>query len=130
MMGNGTSHILIVDDDQLTALALMSALKAEDRNILAVPGGLRALTEIGSRRYNLIFLEIGLIDQSGRALLEEVNRLSPSTSVVVMSADTLDQDMENTIINNDYFFLPKPFEVLQVKSLVKRILADNDRFPP
>ena len=37
---------MIVDDDQLTAMALMRALKADDLNILAVAKGPHALTEI------------------------------------------------------------------------------------
>jgi len=118
-------HILIIDDDQLTASALMVALKAEDRNILAVSGAHRALSEVRSMRYDLVFLEMSLSDRSGMSVLEEVNRSAPSTCVVAMSADILDRDVEDAIIDHDHFFLPKPFEVLQVRTMVKRILLEQ-----
>jgi DNA-binding response OmpR family regulator len=124
--GTATRHILIVDDDHLTSLALMKALEAMDRNILAVTGGPHALEEMRSRYYDLVFLEIGLLDQSGMIVLEEISRSAPHTCVVVMSAGIPDGEMENAIIDHDNFFLPKPFEILQVKTMVRKILAEKD----
>ena len=122
---NGGMHrILIVDDDQLTALALMRALKADHLNILAVAEGPRALTEIRINPYSLVFLEIGIADGTGMVVLQEISRSSPATCIVVMSAGIPNGETENTIIECDPFFLPKPFEVLQVKTMTRRILAD------
>lgn len=123
--GTVTSHILIVDEDQLTSLALMKALEAKDRNILAVTRGPHALEEMRSRHYDLVFLEIGLFDKSGKTILEEISRLAPCTCVVVMSAGIPDGELESTIIDHDHFFLPKPFEILQVKTMLRNILAEK-----
>jgi two-component system chemotaxis response regulator CheY len=120
---SGMRHILIIDDDQLTALALMRTLKAEDRNILAVAKGPQALSELRARHYDLVFLEISTFDRSGMVVLEEIRQSASSTCVVVMSADILDEEMEKTVIDHNHFFLPKPFEVLQVRTLASKILA-------
>ncbi len=120
---SGSHRVLIVDDDQLTALALMRALKADDLNILAVAEGPRALSEIRTKVYSLVFLEICIADGTGMTVLQEISRSSPSTCLVVMSAGIPNGETENTIIGYGHFFLPKPFEVLQVRTMVRKILS-------
>lgn len=124
---NDSHRVMIVDDDRLTALALMRALKADDLKILAVAKGSHALTEIRINPYSLVFLEIGIADGTGKVVLEEISRSSPSTCIVVMSAGITNGDTENTIIDNDHYFLPKPFEILQVRTLTNRILGESSR---
>ena len=124
---HGRHRILIVDDDQLTAMALMRALKADGLNILAVAQGPQALNEIQATLYSLVFLEIGIADGTGKAVLKEIARFSPSTCIVVMSAGITNGDIKDTIIESDHYFLPKPFEVLQVRAMTNRILSGVSR---
>lgn len=122
---NGGIHrVLIVDDDQLTALALMRALKDDHLNLLAVAEGPSALSEIRANPYSLVFLEVGIADGTGMAVLREISRFSPFTCIVVMSAGIPNGEAESTIIEHDHFFLPKPFEILQVRTMTRRILAE------
>lgn len=120
-------RVMIVDDDQLTVLALMRALRSHKLNILAVARGDHAVTEIRNHVYSLVFLEVGIADGTGRVALEEISRLSPSTCVVVMSAGITNGEIESTIMESDYYFLPKPFEVLQVRTMTNRILGEISR---
>ena len=121
---NGGMHrVLIVEDDQLTALALMRALKDDNLNILAVAEGPSALSEIRTNPYALVFLEVGIADGTGITILREISRFSPSTCVVVMSAGIPDGEAQDTIMEHDHFFLPKPFEVLQVRTMTRKILS-------
>ena len=120
-------RVLIVEDDQLTALALMRALKADHLSILAVAKGPHALNEIRVNPYSLVFLEIGIADGTGKVVLKEISRLSPATCIVVMSAGITNGDTESTIIESDHYFLPKPFEVLQVRTMTNRILNEASR---
>lgn len=121
----GSHCVLIVDDDRLTALALIRALKADDLNILAVAESSSALSEIRAKSYSLVFLEIGIADGTGMTILHEISRFSPSTNIVVMSAGILNGEEENAIIGYGHFFLPKPFELLQVRTMTRRILSET-----
>lgn len=123
--GKRDNHrVLIVDDDQLTAMALIRALKAEHLIILAVAKGTHALAEIRMNPYSLVFLEIGIADGAGKVVLKEIGRSSPSTCIVVMSAGATNGDTESIIIEGNHFFLPKPFEILQVRTMTNRILSE------
>jgi CheY-like chemotaxis protein len=118
---------MIVDDDQLTALALMRALKADHMNILALARGSHALAEIRVNPYSLVFLEIGIADGTGNTVLREISRSSPSTCIVAMSAGMTNGVAQSTIIEHNHYFLPKPFEVLQVRTMTNRILSEVSR---
>jgi len=120
-------RVLIIDDDQLISLALMRALQDGRLNIFAVADGSSALSEIRSNLYDLIFLEVSISDGRGVMLLREISRMSPSTCVVVMSACIPDDEAKDMILENDHFFMPKPFEMLQVRTISRRILAEAGR---
>ena len=125
---NGSRHrILIIDDDQLTSMALMKTLKDDSVSIFAVADGSNALSEIRSIPYALVFLEVAIADGTGMIVLQEISRSSPSTCIVVMSAGIPNGEAEDMIMQYDHFFLPKPFEILQVRTMTRRILADASR---
>lgn len=124
---SGNHCVLIVDDDQLTALALMRALKDDHLNIVAVAEGSRAISEIQSKPYALVFLEIGIGDGTGMTVLHEISRSFPFVCIVVMSAGIPNGEAENAIIGYDHYFLPKPFEVLQVRTMTRKILSEASK---
>ncbi|GBE14051.1 sensor protein TorS [bacterium BMS3Abin14] len=122
----GTKRILIVDDDPLTAQALVRSLRQDGHDILVIGNGMRALYEIQANPYALVFLEIQISDKSGMYVLREIRRTSPSTCVVVMSVDIPNDEVKEAIERFAQLFLPKPFEMLQVRKLATQALAKAD----
>lgn len=120
---SGTKRILIVDDDPLTAQALVRALRQDDYDILVIGDGMRALSEIQANPYSLVFLEIQISDGTGMEVLREIRRESPSTCIVVMSVDIPNDEVKEAIERFAQLFLPKPFEMLQVRKLATQALA-------
>jgi len=114
--------ILIVDDQRLLLYGLEKALKTETMEVTTTQTGDDALKEIASSSYDLCFLDICLPDMSGVDLLTKFKELSPATKVIMMTAGTLTESMKHSIEKNAYMFMPKPFDLLQVKMLAKRIL--------
>lgn len=119
----GTKRILIVDDDPLTAQALVMALRVDNPDILVVGDGMRAISETRAAPYALVFLEIQISDGTGMDVLREIRRASPSTCIVVMSVDIPNDEMKETIEKYAQLFLPKPFEILQVRKLAAQAVA-------
>lgn len=112
-------RILIVDDQQLLLLGLKMALQNETTEVTITKTGKEALTEIASSFYDLCFLDIYLPDISGVELLPRFKELSPSTQVIVMSAGIITEGMREIIEKDAFMFIPKPFDLLQVKMLAK-----------
>ena len=116
------TRILIVDDERFLLQGLGQALGSSATTVKAVETGSAALQEITSAPYHLCFLDICLPDLDGIEVLKKITELSPGTKVVIMTAGVVTARMQECIERNAYLFLPKPFDLLQVKMLARRIL--------
>ena len=85
-----------------------------------------ALAEIASSAYHLCFLDVFLPDIDGVEVLKRIKVLSPKTKVIIMTAGIITDGMKESIEKNAYMFIPKPFDLLQVRMLVKMILDESD----
>ena len=118
-------NILIVDDEDLIRYSLSSALSRNDTFVKTASCGKDALTEIGRNLYNLCFLDIHLPDADGLDLMKTFQAISPATKIVIMSASEIDDEELGNIRMNAWHFLPKPFELEDVQSLVKRNMMND-----
>ncbi len=124
--------ILIVDDQELVRWGLSRTIRnidTVDSEIKAVDNMRDAAAEIGSRKYDLCFLDVRMPDGNGLHLMKEARLSSPRTKVVVMSAYELDDAARKEIKEHAYRFVPKPFDILKVREIVEGALADNPPMP-
>lgn len=113
-------RILIVDDEALLLQGLSRALQAGSTDVKVVESGAAALAEIASSDYQLCFLDIYLPDIAGTKIMEKITKISPKTKIVIMTAGIVNNEMKDLIENSAYMFITKPFDLLQVKMIVKR----------
>ncbi len=116
--------ILIVDDEAFLMEGLGNALQGASADVKTVETGKSALQEIASWPYHLCFLDIFLPDIDGVEVLKRIKEISPETKVVMMTAGVITSKMQEDIENNAYMFIAKPFDLLQVKMLAKRVLEE------
>jgi len=114
-------RILIVDDESLLLHGLCRALQTTAADVKMVESGAAALEEIASSSYQLCFLDIYLPDMEGTKVLEKIAKISPQTRVVIMTAGIVNNEMKDVIENSAYMFITKPFDLLQVRMIVKRV---------
>jgi DNA-binding NtrC family response regulator len=114
-------RILVVDDEAFLLQGLSRALQTPATDVRIVETGAAALAEIASSAYQLCFLDIFLPDLEGTKVMEKIKEISPQTKVVIMTAGVVSNEMKDAIENSAYMFITKPFEMLQVKMIVKRV---------
>lgn len=120
------NRILIADDEAFLLQGLSRALQNPATYVMMVETGAAALAEVASSAYQLCFLDLFLPDLEGTKVLEKIKEISPETKVVVMTAGVINNEMKDSIENSAYMFMTKPFELLQVKMIVKRALEEAD----
>ena len=120
------NRILIADDEAFLLQGLSRALQNPATYVMMVETGAAALAEVASSAYQLCFLDLFLPDLEGTKVLERIKEISPETKVVVMTAGVVNNEMKDSIENSAYMFMTKPFELLQVKMIVKRALEEAD----
>ena len=118
--------VLIVDDEDLILYSLSRALRKEKRQVNTVATGRDALRQIGHQCYDLCILDIGLPDMTGVEVMQAAKIIAPATTIIMMTADEVNDDMRKTIQEQACLFFTKPFELSQVRSLVNTVLHDEE----
>jgi DNA-binding NtrC family response regulator len=123
-------RILIVDDEPLLLHGLGKALQADATEVVTVETGRAALKEVESSEFHLCFLDVFLPDMNGTEALQRIATLSPKTKVIMMTAGSITTSMKEIIEKIAYMFITKPFDLLQIKMLAKRIIESSDPGSP
>ncbi len=116
--GRMNRSVLIVDDDNLTCWGLEKMMSSHSLLITAVNNGKDAISEVGSRAFNSIFLDINLPDVSGFDVLREIRTYAPETKVVVMSADGSEDNRRKALEEGAFHFIGKPFGVKEIREIL------------
>jgi DNA-binding NtrC family response regulator len=101
---------------------LGKALQNDAAEVVTAETGEAALKEVASSEFHLCFLDVCLPDMDGTEVLKRITALSPKTKVIMMSAGVINNTMKETIEKIAYMFIPKPFDLLQVRMLAKRMI--------
>lgn len=115
------AKILLVDDENLILYSLSATLRHDGSDVTAVANGKDALSEISRSPYDICFLDVNLPDANGFDLMKTVQEISPATRIIIMTAVDLNDGQMRYLHNNACHFLPKPFNLEDVRSLVANI---------
>lgn len=118
-------RVLIVDDEPLIRQSLARAIRSERIEVKDCSLGTDALEEINTTNYDLCFIDVNLPDLSGIELMKKIKEISPTTKVVMITACLLDNEAENEIERYSYTFIPKPFDIFQIRKVIKLALGEN-----
>jgi len=118
--------ILVVDDEQLLLLGLEKALQTDATEVTTAETGEEALREVTSSPCHLCFLDVFLPDMNGTEVLKKIMAISPKTKVIMMTAGIISNATKDLIEKNAYLFITKPFDLLQVRMLAKRITEETE----
>jgi DNA-binding NtrC family response regulator len=115
------TKILLVDDENLILYSLSATLRHDGSEVTAVANGKDALSEIRRLPYDICFLDVNLPDANGFDLMKTVQQISPATRIVIMTAVDLNDGQMSYLHDNACHFLPKPFDLENVRSIVANI---------
>jgi len=119
--------VLIVDDDKLTCWGLEKMMSSHNLLITSVNNGTDAVSEVGSRSFNSVFLDINLPDISGFDVLKEIRTRAPQTKVIVITADGSDTNKRRALQEGAFHFVGKPFSVKEIRGILDSCLGECER---
>lgn len=125
-------HILIVEDEEHLRLGIKYNLEAEGYDVTAVgdaPSALNVVDE-GPRPVDLIVLDLMLPGMSGYAFCETIREQGNDMPVLILSARTLAEDRIRGFDVGADQYLQKPFDLDELISRVRNLLARRVRFTP
>ncbi|MGJ8696509.1 MAG: sigma-54-dependent transcriptional regulator [Verrucomicrobiaceae bacterium] len=120
--------ILIIDDEETIRQSTRIAVEAEDHYAECADSLSTARLRLKEEKFDLIFLDLRLGEESGLDLLKEIIEKDPSQLVIIFTAyATVDSAIEATRLGA-YDYLSKPFTPDQLRGiLLKSARASKTR---
>ena len=119
------ARILVVEDDPLILRFVRQALEGEGHQVFDTDTLRRGLIEAGTRRPDLLILDLGLPDGDGVDLLRDLRGWS-SLPVIVLSARSGEANKIEALDAGADDYLVKPFSVGELLARVRAALRRRD----
>jgi PAS domain S-box-containing protein len=120
----GPDTILVVDDEAIVRHSLRRALTRFGYRVLEAIDGPSALAELEKANppVRLVILDL-VLPGGGAGILELLRALQPDLKVLVSSGYSPDADIVKDMVRRVEGFLPKPYEMSELRSAVAKALA-------
>lgn len=125
-------HILVVDDEEHLAIGIKFNLEAEGFKVSTASNGPEALRllESADPPVKLVVLDIMLPGMSGYEVCEQLRASGSFMPVLMLSARTLSEDKTRGFDVGANQYLVKPFELEELLSRIKNLLAQHGQQKP
>jgi two-component system nitrogen regulation response regulator GlnG len=114
--------ILIADDEELIRRVLSDALTDVGYAVETVDSGAQAWERLQTLKFDLAFVDIRMPEPSGLDLLQHAQTANIDTPIIIMTGQTTLTNAIEAIKRGAFDYLPKPFDLNEVKALAARAL--------
>ena len=125
-MNNPTAGIVVVEDEANIRRFIKLALESEGYQVFEADSVQRALIETGTRRPDLVVLDLGLPDGNGIDFIHELRSWS-EMPVIVLSARNAETDKVAALDAGADDYLTKPFGAAELLARVRAQLRRRSR---
>jgi len=119
-------RVWVVDDDESIRWVLERSLAREGMQVDSYPGAAELLEALSDDTPDVLISDIRMPGVNGLELMERVHRVKPELPVIIMTAHS---DLDAAVASykgGAFEYLPKPFDVDGVASLVRRAARLQD----
>ena len=122
-MSNGAT-ILVADDDRAIRTVLERALTRQGYEV-RLTGNARTLWSwVADGDGDLVITDVVMPDENGLDLVPRIREIRPELKIIVMSAQSTLLTAVKANERGAYEYLPKPFDLTELMSVVERGLLD------
>lgn len=120
------ADILIVDDEQSYRQLLSLVFEGDGHGVRTAKNGKEAIDLLNESPADVVISDVRMPDMDGISMLREARKMFPDIGVVLMTAfATVDTAREAFILGADDF-IQKPFDVEELKLIVKKTLETQE----
>ncbi|MFO0424022.1 MAG: response regulator transcription factor [Planctomycetia bacterium] len=122
-------HILVVEDEEHLAIGIKFNLEAEGFQVTTAGDGQSALAQLAASTppVDLVVLDLMLPGMSGYAVCEAIRGQGNDEPIVMLTARTLVEDRIRGFDAGTDVYLQKPFDLEELISIVRNLLARRSR---
>lgn len=118
--------LVVIEDDQPIQRFLRTALEAEGMSVFIAATGRQGLVEAGTRKPDLLIVDLGLPDMDGSEVIRSLRSWS-GAPIIVLSARTREDDKVSALDAGADDYLTKPFGVAELVARIRAHLRRRDQ---
>ena len=119
--------ILVADDDRAVRTVVSQALGRAGYDVRTTSNAATLWTWVSEGEGDLVITDVVMPDGDGLELLPRIKKTRPDLPVVVMSARNTIATAVKATQNGAYDYLPKPFDINELKAIVDMALSSPQR---
>jgi len=123
-------HILVVDDEHSIRELLTILLSQEGYTVSTAESVASALSQLADTHFDLVICDLKLPDGNGLSVLQEALQRNLSNQFIIITAHTTPQQALASLRAGAVEYLSKPFDVEDLKALVKKHLPSRREAAP
>lgn len=110
--------IMIVDDDELTRMALNGGLKRYCKHFYVAVDGMDGLDKFKQNNIDLIITDIHMPNLNGLDMMNEILKLKPDQSFIVVTSFDTDENLFESMKKGAISFIKKPIMMENLQNAV------------
>ncbi|MGB3391197.1 MAG: response regulator, partial [Pseudaminobacter sp.] len=121
---SGSATVLLVEDEDAVRMGGMRALTSRGYTVHEASSGVEALEVYHELegRVDVVVSDVVMPEMDGPTLLGELRKLQPDIKFIFVSGYAEDAFARNLPADAQFGFLPKPFSLKQLATVVKEVL--------
>src|SRR3990170_4499525 len=120
-----SSHILVVDDNEVACHLLKESLAEEGYEVEIVRSGREAVKKGETVFYDLVITDLKMPDLDGLEVLKRYKQTSPETLVIMITAFGSIESAIDAMKAGAFDYVSKPFKEEEIKIVVRRALLQK-----
>ncbi len=117
--------ILVVDDQPGVRYLLDTIVKEEGHNCFLATNGLEAVEMVRKIRPSLVFMDVRMPVMDGTKALEKMKEQGLTPNVIIMTAFTEKEIVDNAYKNGALKCIFKPFDVDEIRDLIHQAIDEE-----
>ena len=116
------ARILVADDEESMRFLLREVMTREGYEVVTASNGQEAVDQVRAQEFDLAILDVKMPQMDGITALREIRAIRPQLTVLMMTAFGGTQTALEAIKQGAYDFFTKPFELDEMRVVVRRAL--------
>ena len=124
-MNKTSAHLLVADDDPVTVNLLKEVLTKEGYEVITALSGQEAMARGMEDFFDIVITDMRLGDQDGMEVLRSFRKLTPETTVIMITAFGSIETAIEAIREGAFDYISKPFKLDEIKFTIRRALEQR-----
>jgi two-component system response regulator HydG len=119
------TNILVVDDQIGMLETFTDILEDRDYNVATADDGFTAIKKLKAQSFDLIFMDVKMPGLNGVQTFRELKKINPKITVIMMTAYSVEDLIEEAVEEGAYAVIYKPFNMDRVIQTIEKVLKNN-----